>query len=98
MEEARERAVSAWHETGSGQCAGAEIHHDQRTGRREIGSLVLLGLRGQDDAEERSFAQMKQYIHDHQLEIATLVHREIYISDARKTDPSKLKTVLRYKV
>jgi len=41
---------------------------------------------------------MKQYIHDHQLEIATLVHREIYISDARKTDPSKLKTVLRYKV
>ena len=50
------------------------------------------------DDEARSFEQMKKYIKENNLEITTLAHREIYISDPRKTDKSKLKTVLRYKV
>ena len=40
----------------------------------------------------------ENFIHENNLEIVTLAHREIYISDPRKTEQSKLKTVLRYKV
>jgi hypothetical protein len=32
------------------------------------------------------------------FEIRSLVHREIYLSDARKVEKDKLKTVLRYMV
>jgi len=41
---------------------------------------------------------MKKFIKENNLEITTLRHREIYLSDARKTEKSKLKTVLRYMV
>ncbi|NLY37347.1 MAG: hypothetical protein GX046_08960 [Tissierellia bacterium] len=41
---------------------------------------------------------MKDYILDNQLEILSLKHREINLSDPRKTDPEKLKTLLRYRV
>jgi hypothetical protein len=49
-----------------------------------------------DEAE--SFEIMKEFITDHNLEIVTLKHREIYLSDARKVELEKLKTVLRYMV
>lgn len=64
----------------------------------EDGLAVQMMHIGPYDDEPRSFEQMKQFIHENNLAITTLVHREIYISDARKTDPSKLKTVLRYRV
>lgn len=51
---------------------------------------------GSYDDEPQSFEQMKKFIKENDLEIVTLRHREIYISDARKTEKSKLKTVLRY--
>jgi len=41
---------------------------------------------------------MKEFIEENQLKIRTLRHREIYLSDARKVEPEKLKTVLRYMV
>jgi len=41
---------------------------------------------------------MKDFIADNRLEIKSLRHREIYLSDARKVEPVKLKTVLRYTV
>ena len=53
---------------------------------------------GSYDDEPESFEQMKKFIKENNLEITTLRHREIYLSDARKTGKSKLRTVLRYMV
>lgn len=60
-------------------------------------SVQMLHVGSYDD-EPNSFEQMKAYIEENNLERATLVHREIYLSDARKVESAKLKTVLRYKV
>ncbi|QAA32375.1 GyrI-like domain-containing protein [Clostridium manihotivorum] len=64
----------------------------------EDGLAVQMMHIGSYDDEPGSFEQMKHFIKESNLEIKTLRHREIYISDARKTDISKLKTVLRYMV
>lgn len=64
----------------------------------EDGLSVQIMHIGPYDDEPRSFAKMKEFIKTNGLELVTLKHREIYISDARKTDPAKLKTVLRYRV
>lgn len=53
---------------------------------------------GSYDDEAFSFAKMKAYIDEHQYVIKTLVHREIYLSDARKVEANKLKTILRYQL
>jgi hypothetical protein len=53
---------------------------------------------GSYDDEPSSFAMMKEYCKQNNLKRITKMHREIYISDARKTETSKLKTVLRYGV
>lgn len=53
---------------------------------------------GSYDDEIKSFDIMKEYCTENNLERVSKVHREIYISDARKTEKDKLKTVLRYKV
>ncbi|MGD9567755.1 MAG: GyrI-like domain-containing protein [Sedimentibacter sp.] len=62
----------------------------------EDGLSVQMMHIGSYDDEPQSFEQMKKFIQENNLEITTLRHREIYISDARKTEKSKLKTVLRY--
>ncbi len=64
----------------------------------EDGLSVQMMHIGSYDDEPQSFQKMKDFIKENNLEITTLRHREIYISDARKTEKSKLKTVLRYKV
>ena len=64
----------------------------------EDGLAVQMLHNGSYDDEPVSFDKMKNYIKENNLIIKTLRHREIYISDARKTEPSKLKTVLRYNV
>lgn len=64
----------------------------------EDGLSVQMMHIGSYDDEPQSFEQMKKFIKENDLEIVTLRHREIYISDARKTEKSKLKTVLRYMV
>lgn len=53
---------------------------------------------GSYDNEEYTFNIMKKYIAENNLEIITLKHREIYLSDPRKVAQAKLKTVLRYQV
>ena len=53
---------------------------------------------GPYDDEPRTFEQMKKFITENNLEIKTLKHREIYLSDSRKIEKTKLKTVLRYRV
>ena len=53
---------------------------------------------GPYDNEPESFSKMKEFIEDNGLKIKTLVHREIYLSDVRRVEANKLKTVLRYRV
>ena len=53
---------------------------------------------GSYDDEPASFDIMKQYCSDNGYIRSRLTHREIYLSDPRKTASSKLKTVLRFKV
>jgi hypothetical protein len=60
-------------------------------------SVQMLHL-GSYDNEPQSFKLMNEFIANHNLEKRALVHREIYLSDARKVQPDKLKTVLRYMV
>jgi len=56
---------------------------------------------GSFDEEEKTFAQMQDFLEENgyqkRKEIPS-THREIYLSDFRKTAPEKLKTVLRMKV
>ncbi len=67
-------------------------------GELEDGLSVQMIHIGSYDNEPESFTKMKEFISSNNLEILTLEHREIYISDARKTEENKLKTVLRYRV
>jgi hypothetical protein len=60
-------------------------------------SVQMLHL-GSYDNEHQSFKLMNEFIANHNLKKRLLVHREIYLSDARKVQPDKLKTVLRYMV
>ena len=53
---------------------------------------------GSYDSEVESFKIMKDFIDNNNLEIVTLKHREIYLSDARRVEPKKFNTVLRYRV
>ncbi len=53
---------------------------------------------GSYDDEPASFDIMKQYCTDNGYSRSCLTHREIYLSDPRKTESSKLKTVLRFHV
>lgn len=60
-------------------------------------SIQIMHVGSYDD-EKRSFDKMKEYLKNTNYEIKTLVHKEIYISDPRKVDTNKLKTVLRYHI
>lgn len=53
---------------------------------------------GSYDSEPMSFAEMNTFALDNNLLRSSLVHREIYLSDARKVQPEKLKTILRFQV
>lgn len=64
----------------------------------EDGLSVQLLHQGSYDDEPQSFAKMNEFINANNLEKSFMQHREIYLSDARKVEPEKLKTVLRYMV
>lgn len=64
----------------------------------EEGLCVQMLHVGHYDEEPASFSKMEEYCANHNLRRLSKIHKEIYISDARKTDVSKLKTVLRFKV
>ncbi len=64
----------------------------------EDGLSVQMLHVGPYDDEPCSFKKMREFIEENHLEIKTLRHREIYLSDVRKVEPAKLKTVLRYMV
>lgn len=64
----------------------------------EEGMCIQMMHIGSFDDEPKSFAIMEEYCKENNLRIKSKEHREIYISDFRKTEQSKLKTVLRYMV
>lgn len=53
---------------------------------------------GSFDEEPETFEKMEQFCLENNLKRAEKTHKEIYISDARKTSPEKQKTVLCFKV
>ncbi|WHX50931.1 GyrI-like domain-containing protein [Paenibacillus woosongensis] len=53
---------------------------------------------GSYDNESESFAIMEEFCSEHGYIRTSKIHREIYLSDPRRTEPSKLKTVLRFPV
>ncbi|WP_127586332.1 GyrI-like domain-containing protein [Paenibacillus koleovorans] len=53
---------------------------------------------GSFDDEPASFARMEAFCTDKGYIRSSKIHREIYLSDPRRTEPSKLKTVLRFPV
>ncbi|WP_229683210.1 GyrI-like domain-containing protein [Virgibacillus oceani] len=50
---------------------------------------------GSFDDEPESFERMETYCTEHGFTRTSKIHREIYLSDPRRTEPAKLKTVLR---
>ncbi len=64
----------------------------------EEGTCCQMMHFGSYDDEPESFRQMEKFCTDNGYCRESKTHREIYISDPRKTDTEKLKTVLRFKV
>jgi hypothetical protein len=62
------------------------------------GKCIQMMHLGSYDNEPESFRIMEGFANQAGLKRKSLIHREIYISDARKTLPEKLKTVLRFQV
>lgn len=62
----------------------------------EDGLSVQMMHLGPFDSEPASFARMDEYLDNHGLVRTTKIHKEIYLSDFRKTKSEDLKTVLRY--
>jgi hypothetical protein len=60
-------------------------------------SVQMLHI-GLYDDEPRTFMTMQEFCRANNLDLKIKAHREIYLSDFRKTEPEKLKTVLRYMV
>ena len=64
----------------------------------EEGLCVQMLHKGSYDSEPESFARMDGYCAENKLQRISKAHREIYLTDARKTAAEKQKTVLRFKV
>ncbi len=62
----------------------------------EDGLCVQMLHEGSYDSEPASFLKMQEFADANQLKRIGHIHREIYLSDARKVAPEKLKTVLRF--
>jgi hypothetical protein len=64
----------------------------------EEGLCVQMLHNGSYDNEPGSFRKMQAFADENKLKRGSMLHREIYLSDARKVADEKLKTVLRFKV
>lgn len=60
-------------------------------------SVQVLHIGDYDD-EPESFEKITKFMNENNLQKKGETHREIYLSDARKVERNKLKTVLRYMV
>jgi len=66
--------------------------------RIKEGNCIQMLHLGSYDNEPATFKLMEEFAEERGLKRKSKVHREIYLSDARKVVPEKLKTVLRFKV
>lgn len=64
----------------------------------EEGLCIQMLHIGSYDSEPETFVQMEAYCQEEGYERISKVHKEIYLSDPRKVEPDKLRTVLRFKV
>lgn len=68
----------------------------------EEGQVLQTIHQGPFDDEPATFAQLQQVLADQKLKVIPTMgdywHREIYLTDTRRTAPEKAKTVLRYRV
>ena len=71
---------------------------DVRFERIADGLCVQMLHLGSYDSETSSFAQMQKFCDDNGYVRTQHSHKEIYLTDARKTEPEKLKTTLRFSV
>lgn len=62
------------------------------------GLSVQILHNGDYDNEPQSFDKMSEFMRSNNLSRRLNTHREIYLSDARKVERDKLKTILRYTV
>lgn len=62
------------------------------------GDCVQMMHLGTYDDEPATFAKMEDWALENGWKRLSKIHREIYLADPRKTDPEKLKTVLRFQV
>ncbi len=53
---------------------------------------------GSYDDESKSFEQMEEFATELGLKRKSKIHREIYLSDVRKVEAEKLKTILRFQI
>jgi hypothetical protein len=60
------------------------------------GRCIQMLHKGSYDSEPESFKLMEAFAEKNGLKRKGMNHREIYLTDARKTIPEKLKTVLRF--
>jgi hypothetical protein len=66
--------------------------------KMEEGKCIQMLHLGSYDDEPESFRQMEEFATEKGLQRISMTHREIYLSDARKVAPEKLKTILRFSV
>lgn len=64
----------------------------------EEGKCIQMLHLGSYDSETVSFKLMEEFAEQNNLKRISKTHREIYLSDPRKTSPEKLKTILRFSV
>ncbi|MCL1984551.1 MAG: GyrI-like domain-containing protein [Methanomassiliicoccaceae archaeon] len=69
-----------------------------RFGGIEDGICVQMLHIGSFDDEPMSFAKMDAFVKENGYERTDGVHREIYLSDARRTAPERYRTILRYRI
>jgi len=62
------------------------------------GLCVQMLHKGSYDNEPESFRRMELFSQEQNLKRISHIHREIYLSDARKVAPERLRTVLRFQV
>lgn len=75
-------------------CAWDLVHYE----RLEEGRCVQMLHAGSYAEEPASLLRMEEFTERSGLKRRSMVHREIYLSDARKVAPPKLRTVLRFQV
>lgn len=74
------------------------FYKDIRFSELEEGlSLSMLHI-GPFDNEQQTFDEMESFCKLNNLKRVSEIHREIYLNNLHRTDPSKLKTILRYQV